>query len=105
MYYNLKLPIPLPKDLKFWRSKQYHEAALLTQKLIHNEVSNDFKRYFDYESINIEYNEKTNFIYLYDKYINYAMIINDQIEIVDALGNIKDFDNTDLGCLSILYQS
>ena len=44
-------------------------------------------------------------LYLYDKYINYAMIINDQIEIVDALGNIKDFDNTDLGCLSILYQS
>jgi len=104
MYHNLKLPIPLPKDLKFWTSKQYHAAALLTQKLIHNEVSNDFKRYFDYETINIEYNEKTNFIYLYDKYINYAMIINDQIEIVDALGNIKDFDNNNLGCLAILYQ-
>jgi hypothetical protein len=104
MYHNLKLPIPLPKDLKYWTSKQYHAAALLTQKLIHNEVSNDFKRYFDYETINIEYNEKTNFIYLYDKYINYAMIINDQIEIVDALGNIKDFDNNNLGCLSILYQ-
>jgi hypothetical protein len=104
MYHNLKLPIPLPKDLKYWTSKQYHAAALLTQKLIHNEVSNDFKRYFDYETINIEYNEKTNFIYLYDKYINYAMIINDQIEIVDALGNIKDFDNNNLGCLAILYQ-
>ena len=67
MSHRLILPISLPNDLSQWKSAQFIEASVITQKVINDEVSEEFKNYFHYESLKIDYNHKTNFIYIFDK--------------------------------------
>lgn len=88
MSHRLILPIPLPNNLSLWKSTQYSEASVITQKVINDEVSEEFKKYFNYESLKIDYNHITNFIYIYDKNYNFAMNINNRVELVNPLGEI-----------------
>jgi hypothetical protein len=88
MSHRLILPITLPHDLSRWKSAQFIEASVITQKVINDEVSEEFKKYFHYESLKLDYNHKTNFVYIYDKNFNFAMNINNTIEFVNPFGEI-----------------
>ena len=95
-YYRLILPIPLPSDLSLWKEKQYIEASVITQKVINDEVSEEFKKYFDYESLKLDYNYKTDLIYIYDKNYNFAMNIINRVELVNPLGEIIKYKSSNI---------
>jgi hypothetical protein len=100
---RLSLPISLPSNLSRWKLHHYNLATILVNKLLNDEVSDNFKNIFHYESIKIGYNENTDFIYLYDNIVNYAMIYNNRIELVDEFGNIKEIQSEDKNCMRFFY--
>ena len=101
---RLSLPISLPSNLSRWKLHHYNLATTLVNKLLNNEVSEDFRNKFHYESIKIGYNENTDLVFLYDNVVNYAIIHNNLIEIVDEFGNIKETQSEDKNCMAILYR-
>jgi hypothetical protein len=103
---RLILPIPLPNDLSKWKANHYLEASVITQKVINDEVSEEFKKYFNYESLKIDYNYKTNLIYIFDKNYNFAMNVNDRVELVNPLGEIIKYKPSDIdNYLELLFNS
>jgi len=101
---RLSLPISLPSNLSLWKLHHYNLATTLVNKLLNDEVSEDFRNKFHYESIKIGYNENTDYVFLYDNVVNYAMIHNNLLEIVDEFGNIKEIQSDDRNCMGILYR-
>ena len=106
MSHRLILPIPLPNNLSQWKSAQFIEASVITQKVINDEVSEEFKKYFNYESLKIDYNYKTNLVYIFDKNYNFAMNVNDRVELVNPLGEIIKYKPSDIdNYLELLFNS
>jgi hypothetical protein len=101
---RLSLPISLPSNLSLWKLHHYNLATTLVNKLLNDEVSENFRNIFHYESIKIGYNENTDFVFLYDNVVNYAIIHNNLLEIVDESGNIKETQSEDRNCIDILYK-
>lgn len=101
---RLSLPISLPRNLSLWKLNHYNLAMTLVNKLLNDEVSEDFRNIFHYESIKIGYNENTDFVYLYDNIVNYGMIHNNIIELVDEFGLIKEIQLADINCMGVLYR-
>ena len=100
---RLSLPISLPRNLSLWKLRHYDLATTLVNKLLNDEVSEDFRNIFHYESIKIGYNENTDCVYLYDNVVNYAMIHNNVIEIVNEFGKIKEIQSEDRNCMDVIY--
>ena len=64
---RLSLPISLPSNLSRWKLHHYNLATTLVNKLLNDEVSEDFRNKFHYESIKIGYNENTDYVFFFSK--------------------------------------